>query len=219
MSKTIYVIGILLLGGLLSIWLLNFKTNQEVPSEELLPQNQHRTLAPAEPSGLHSVTQQPLERVSLGEHASTNGEVEQPAKSEDELDRSDWGINEWNMERLGRYEDMFLEKPTRGASRLLLTQSIAIILNAQGRAATREEGVRSRRPNNDGTNFGFTFNNWLIDFGPGEFPEYEKVLPMWEQGDRKLRDGEKLIEIDEDLRLRILDRAAEARILLEAQLR
>ncbi len=219
MKKTTIVLGALLFGGLLTTWFFSRRTTQEVTSAEPSPQGQPNALTSTPPPELKPVKKQPTERTSLGEHASANADAEQSAESEDEPDKSDWGINEYNMERLGRYEEMFLEKPTRGSSRLLLMQSIAIIMNAQGRAVNSQQGVRNSSPENDGTRFGFSFNNWNLEFGPGEFPEYEKALPMWEQGERNLRDGEKLIEIDEDLRLRILDRAVEARILLEAQLR
>lgn len=219
MKKTIIVLGALLFVGLFATWLFSRRADQEATSAEPSPQGEPNALASAEPPELKPVQKKPTERTSLGEHASANVDAEQPAEGEDEPDKSDWGINEYNMERLGRYEEMFLENPTRGASRLLLMQSIAIIMNAQGRAVTPQQGVRYSTPTNDGTRFGFSFNNWNLEFGPGEFPAYEKALPMWEQGGRSLRDGEKLIEIDEDLRFRILDQAIEARILLEAQLR
>jgi hypothetical protein len=219
MNKIPVTIGALLICGLLFARFSHWAGGPETAPVQHKTQSQSGELNNEKATQLQPIKTLTGSRTGPGVEIETGSELEQVAISSEELDRSDWGIDEWNLERLSRYETMFLEEPTRGASRFLLTQSIAIILDARGRSITREQGVQGPTSTNNGVNFGFTFNNWKIEFGPGEFPEYELALPFWGQSDRKLREGEELLELEEDLRLRILDRAVEARLLLEAKLR
>lgn len=131
-------------------------------------------------------------------------------------DRSNWTEDQWNLSKIERYEKNFEENSSRGNSQFLLCTSVAVILDAQGRSRT---GGVTQFPTNNGSTFGFSYNNWTLEFAPGEFPEFEEALPIWEQTQKKLKPDEPLLSISPVLKQQILNRAAEAKRILQNKIR